>query len=281
MRRRFDKPDPPRYVDPFGQDADATAAIPVQSADKPSLRAAGRLLVLALVVDAWLAIKGILRAARAEPAGMAAALFIGVCIGAAVDVGRMVASPYRAQSTPVYAAPAPANAALAATATAAVTATAPGAAWAPTVGVSADVPASVAQWAPLITEAAGKHGVPVRLLGCMMGQESTGRLGAVSPKGALGLMQVMPATAVEIATERGMLAEHSTGRLQTDPAYNVDLGAYYVAKQYRLYGDWTLALVAYNGGGGAVAKYRAGAPYRETRDYLAAILPCAGVGGGA
>jgi soluble lytic murein transglycosylase-like protein len=57
-----------------------------------------------------------------------------------------------------------------------------------------------------------------------------------------------------------------------DPGQNLDGGARYLAQQYRTFGNWRLALAAYNAGPGAVEKHRGVPPYRETQQYVAAIL---------
>ena len=56
------------------------------------------------------------------------------------------------------------------------------------------------------------------------------------------------------------------------PGQNLEGGARYLSQQYRRFGDWRLALAAYNAGPGAVARYRGVPPYGETQDYVKAIL---------
>lgn len=128
----------------------------------------------------------------------------------------------------------------------------------------ADLLPAVARWWPQIVKAATAHGVPPRLVACVMQQESGGQPSIESPAGAVGLMQIMPATAVDLGvTDR------------TDPAQSIDGGARYLAQHMKSYGgDVRLTLVAYNGGPGATVPYRAGRPYTESRNYLAAIMPC-------
>src|SRR5262249_29893798 len=92
--------------------------------------------------------------------------------------------------------------------------------------------------------------------------ESGGDPEAKSPAGALGLMQIMPATGEKIAAARG-LAGHREGLLR-DPAYNVDLGAWYLAEQLHTFADadpertLALAAAAYNAGPDAVRAHLAG-----------------------
>ena len=81
---------------------------------------------------------------------------------------------------------------------------------------------------------------------------------AVSPKGAMGLMQLMPATARRFGVSNAF-----------DPYQNIAGGVQYLAWLLNRYkGDWRLAVAGYNAGEGAVDKYSGVPPYRETRDYL-------------
>ena len=85
-------------------------------------------------------------------------------------------------------------------------------------------------------------------------QESRFDIDAVSRSGALGLMQLMPATAKETAGKIG--TPHSQARLSTDPAYNALLGSTYLAAQMDRYeGSLILAAASYNAGGGNVNKW--------------------------
>ncbi len=119
-------------------------------------------------------------------------------------------------------------------------------------------------------------------------QESGGRVDAVSPKGARGLMQLMPDTAREVAARLGLAFDES--RLTADGAYNKRLGSAYLGQLLERYdGHGALALAAYNAGPGKVDEWlrahgdpRRGEigigewieriPYRETRDYTRRIL---------
>ncbi len=97
-----------------------------------------------------------------------------------------------------------------------------------------------------------------------MRQESGFRANAVSPKGAYGLMQLMPGTARELGVN------------PKDPAQNVDAGTRYLTgllKKYEDRDDQVIrALAAYNAGPAAVDKYNGVPPYRETRDYVRRIV---------
>lgn len=133
------------------------------------------------------------------------------------------------------------------------------------------LPASVRRHELAIAAAARRHGIEPALLAIMVYTESRGRPDARSPAGARGLMQLMPSTAAEIAKTRG-LPPPSPARLH-DPAYNLDLGAWYMARQLEQFGELPLALAAYNAGPGRVAAYRRGeaALPEETRGYQATI----------
>lgn len=115
------------------------------------------------------------------------------------------------------------------------------------------LPAQLAQHAAAMTEAAQRHGLDPALIAIVTLAESLGNAEAQSPGGARGLMQLMPSTAASIAAERG-LTQHSMERL-FEPAYNLDLGAYYLAQQLASFGEGTstergveLAATAYNCG---------------------------------
>ena len=111
--------------------------------------------------------------------------------------------------------------------------------------------------AQLADAAADKYGLPRQLVRSVMAAESGFQAGAVSPKGAIGLMQLMPSTAVDLGADA------------RDPAQNVDAGARYLRDLLVKYGGelWH-ALAAYNAGPAAVDKYGSIPPYRETIQYI-------------
>ncbi len=139
------------------------------------------------------------------------------------------------------------------------------------------LPEAVARWAPELSAAGARHGVDPDLLAVVTLVESGGDPDARSPAGALGLMQIMPATGEKIAAARG-LAGPSEARLR-DPAYNVDMGAWYLAQQLHDFADAdpdrtvALAAAAYNAGPDAVrASLAGGAPLPdETTRYQAKV----------
>jgi soluble lytic murein transglycosylase-like protein len=109
----------------------------------------------------------------------------------------------------------------------------------------------------LIEEAARRHGLPVELLDSIAAVESGYNPRAVSPKGAIGLMQLMPATAARLNAD------------PADPAQNVDAAARHLRELLERY-DYGLyrALAAYNAGAGAVDRHGWVPPYRETQLYV-------------
>jgi len=109
---------------------------------------------------------------------------------------------------------------------------------------------------------ARKHGIPERLFLELVRAESNFNPKAVSPKGAMGLCQLMPQTAQRFGVKDPF-----------DPDENLNAGARYLKELYLKYRDWKLALAAYNAGEGAVEKYgNRVPPYRETQEYVKKIL---------
>lgn len=104
-------------------------------------------------------------------------------------------------------------------------------------------------------------GVPVDLFDALIIQESRYNPTALSSKGASGLTQLMPGTARALGVfDRWSIAQNLAG------------GARYLRKQLDTFGNWELALGAYNAGPGNVAKYGGLPPFRETRGYVRTIL---------
>jgi Transglycosylase SLT domain len=104
------------------------------------------------------------------------------------------------------------------------------------------------------------YGLPQGLVHAVIHQESRGRANAVSVKGALGLMQLMPGTAAQLGVN------------PYDPEQNVRGGARYLRQQIDRFGSIPLALAAYNAGPGAVLRYGGVPPYRETQNYVSTIM---------
>lgn len=107
--------------------------------------------------------------------------------------------------------------------------------------------------------AARRNRVPEDLFLRLVHQESRWNPRARSHAGALGLAQLMPATARVLGVD------------PHDPYQNLDGGARYLRQQYEEFGSWRLALAAYNAGPGAVQRHGGVPPFRETRNYVRII----------
>jgi hypothetical protein len=114
----------------------------------------------------------------------------------------------------------------------------------------------------LIRANADRFGIDPYLVFLVIEKESRFRTRAVSPKGAMGLMQLMPGTARRLGVRRPF-----------DPADNIRGGTQYMRELMNMFGGKVeLVLASYNAGEGAVLKYgRNVPPYRETRDYVKTI----------
>jgi soluble lytic murein transglycosylase-like protein len=116
--------------------------------------------------------------------------------------------------------------------------------------------------AELARESAEKEGLTPDLLHAIIGKESSFRPCAVSPKGAVGLMQLMPATSQQLGVTDPF-----------DPKQNVAAGSKLLRSLLNRYGeDLSLALGAYNAGPGQVDRYQGLPPFVETMDYVRDIL---------
>ncbi len=113
----------------------------------------------------------------------------------------------------------------------------------------------------LLDLAAERYGVPAAFLHSVARTESAYRVDAISAKGAIGVMQLMPATAAEL------------GANPRDPAQNIDAGARHLRDLLDKYdGSAHKALSAYNAGAAAVRKYGGVPPYAETVNYVHRVL---------
>ncbi|HFQ7450157.1 TPA: lytic transglycosylase domain-containing protein [Acinetobacter baumannii] len=133
-------------------------------------------------------------------------------------------------------------------------------------GAPSGAPANIQQ---IISKVSKEQGVPENILYAVMRQESSYNPRAVSPVGAQGLMQLMPATAAELGLK---------GEDVWDPYKNVTAGAKYLKQMYTKFGSLAKGLAAYNAGPGRLQKAleKGGDNWsihlpKETRDYVASI----------
>ena len=121
--------------------------------------------------------------------------------------------------------------------------------------VDADTP-----YAALFNEAGQRHGVSPTLLASVAQIESGFDPAAISPVGASGLMQFMPATAAEMGVD------------PFEPVSAIDGAARYLARDLARFGRVDLAVAAYNAGPGAVAEHNGVPPFAETQQYVQKVL---------
>jgi len=117
----------------------------------------------------------------------------------------------------------------------------------------------------LIRAAAARHKVPAPFVKSIVAVESNFNCDAVSPKGAIGLMQLMPQTAQLMGAAD-----------PTIPAQNIDAGTRYLRVLMDHYANYRSGLkkviAAYNAGPAVVDRYRGIPPFRETRQYVARVM---------
>lgn len=125
-------------------------------------------------------------------------------------------------------------------------------------------PLPLGQVLSLITTAAAKHNVPAPFVRSIIAAESGFNSEAISPKGAIGLMQLMPETAKQYGAD------------PLKPDENVDAGTHYLRILMDRYhsgrNPLQRVIAAYNAGPGMVDKYRGIPPFRETRGYVVRVL---------
>ncbi|MBQ3507464.1 MAG: lytic transglycosylase domain-containing protein [Clostridia bacterium] len=134
------------------------------------------------------------------------------------------------------------------------------------------------EYAEYVETYSQKYGVPESLVFAVIHTESSFDSGAVSPAGAVGLMQMTPDTFKWLTDE--ILFDHLESGMLYDPETNIKYGTYLLSRYYDRYGDWELVFAAYNGGPGNLDKwledpeYSDGEgglkkiPFRETRNYV-------------
>jgi soluble lytic murein transglycosylase-like protein len=133
----------------------------------------------------------------------------------------------------------------------------------PPAVVAAVEPVSDVPYGAIIDKVSAEQGVPAKLVRAVIQVESAYQERARSPKGAMGLMQLMPATAKQYAV-----------RDPYDPASNIEAGIKHLKGLLQRL-PVALALAAYNAGEGAVQRFNGIPPYPETRSYVSRILALA------
>ena len=131
----------------------------------------------------------------------------------------------------------------------------------PAFGLPKDVNLTTGPYADLINRTAREHGIEPNLIKALIRVESNFNPGAVSRKGAQGLMQLMPATARQLGIDDPL-----------EPTDNVRGGTRYLRSMLDRYGDLSRAIAAYNAGPTAVDRYGGIPPYPETQDYVNRVL---------
>jgi len=126
--------------------------------------------------------------------------------------------------------------------------------------VVAQAPAAPVKYGDIIEKVSAEQDVPVKLVRAVIQVESAYHERARSPKGAMGLMQLMPATAKQYAVADPY-----------DPASNIEAGVKHLKSLLQRL-PVALALAAYNAGEAAVQRFNGIPPYRETQDYVSRIL---------
>ncbi|MBW1939093.1 MAG: lytic transglycosylase domain-containing protein [Deltaproteobacteria bacterium] len=128
--------------------------------------------------------------------------------------------------------------------------------------ISPYVPRNCAEFGKIISETAIRYDLDPDLIRAIIQIESGGIPDARSPKGAIGLMQLMPETSSNLAVSNPL-----------DPRANIQGGTKYLSRLLeRFRGNLVLSLAAYNAGPGKVERYKGIPPYPETRRYVRKVL---------
>jgi hypothetical protein len=120
---------------------------------------------------------------------------------------------------------------------------------------------TTAEWDPIIGHGSRISGLDPDLIRAVIRVESNNDPRAISPKGAQGLMQLMPGTQAHLGVTDPF-----------DPRANVEAGSLYLRRQLDAFGTLELALAAYNAGPGNVQRHGGIPPFRETRDFVRKVL---------
>jgi soluble lytic murein transglycosylase-like protein len=147
-------------------------------------------------------------------------------------------------------------------ATAAATAFVLAALSAPLPGAAGALQELKQQYDPIIQACARQYYVPAELIHSIIRAESAYDSTAISPKGAVGLMQLMPETASQYGVSNSF-----------DPAENIKGGVKYLKDLIKLFnGNTAKVLAAYNAGQEALKKFKGIPPYQETREYIRRVM---------
>lgn len=134
---------------------------------------------------------------------------------------------------------------------------------------SEEQPVPEGPYGTIIYEAAKRHSVNPQIVAALIRHESAGNRRAVSHKGARGLMQLMPATAIRFGVRKERLYE---------PEHNIEAGVRYLSWLLDQFpNDLAKVLAAYNAGENAVIRYQGIPPYKETRTYVKRIFGTLGL----
>ncbi len=120
---------------------------------------------------------------------------------------------------------------------------------------------TMAEWDPIIGHGSRVSGLDPGLIRAVIRVESNNDPLAISPKGAQGLMQLMPGTQAHLGVTDPF-----------DPRANVEAGSLYLRRQLDAFGTLELALAAYNAGPGNVQRHGGIPPFRETQDFVRKVL---------
>ena len=115
------------------------------------------------------------------------------------------------------------------------------------------------EYVSFVEKYSAEYDVPEEIIYSVMRTESSFDSSAVSSKGAVGLMQLMPTTFEWLTKD--ILREHLSVGMLYDPETNIKYGTYYLSRLYNRFSDWDTALAAYNGGEGNVSEWLADSRY--------------------
>ena len=117
------------------------------------------------------------------------------------------------------------------------------------------------EYAEFVEKYAQEYSVSEELVWAVIKTESGFDSSAVSNKGAIGLMQMMPSTFEWLTND--ILRDHHNSGMLYDPETNIRYGTYYLSRLYSRFGDWDTAIAAYNGGEGNVSEWLADLRYSD------------------